>query len=71
MILILGMHHQRLKFYKICIDGDPELTLTISQQGQIWLPVHLNGKNFYKVIKWEEPAANYQITRKFIFLKDF
>ena len=58
MILKLVMQHQGLKFYKVCINGDPELTLTISQQGQIWSPVHLNGKNFYKTIKWEEPAAS-------------
>ena len=27
MILKLGMLHQRLKFYKVCINGDPGLTL--------------------------------------------
>ena len=28
MILKLGMQHQRLKFYKVYINGDPGLTLT-------------------------------------------
>ena len=28
MILILGMHHRGLEFYKVYINGDPELTLT-------------------------------------------
>ena len=28
MILKLGMQHRGLKFYKVCINGDPGLTLT-------------------------------------------
>ena len=28
MILKLGMQHPGLKFYKVYINGDPELTLT-------------------------------------------
>ena len=33
--------------------------------------MRLNGKDYYKVIKWEKLAANYQINRRFIFLKAF
>ena len=29
-----------LKLYKVYINGDPWLTLTFLQQGQIWSPVH-------------------------------
>ena len=28
MVLKLGMHHLGLKLYKVCINGDPGLTLT-------------------------------------------
>ena len=28
MILKLGMQHRGLKLYKVCINGDPGLTLT-------------------------------------------
>ena len=43
----------------------------ILRQGQIWLPVRLNWKNCYKVIRWEKLAANDQINRRFIFWKKF
>ena len=33
MILKLGMHHWGLKIYKVCINGDPELTLIYSMAG--------------------------------------
>ena len=36
MILKLGMQHRELKLYKVCINGDPGLTLTIKGQCQIW-----------------------------------
>ena len=45
MILILGMKHQAMKLYKVCINHDLGMTLTFLRHGQLRLPMHLNGKN--------------------------
>ena len=45
MILKLGMKHQAIELYKICINHDPGMTLTFLRQGQLRAPMHLNGKN--------------------------
>ena len=50
MILKLGMQHMGLKLYIVYINDDSGLTLTYLQQGQIGLPVRLNGENCYIVI---------------------
>ena len=42
MILKLGMHHQRLKFYKGYINDNPGLSLTYFTESQIGSPVRLN-----------------------------
>ena len=44
MILQLGMKHQAMELYKLCINHDPGMTLTFLQQGQLRLPTHLNGE---------------------------
>ena len=44
MILKLGMKHQAMELYKVYINHDPGMTLTILQQGQHRSPMHLNGK---------------------------
>ena len=45
MILILGMKHQAMKLYKVCINHDLGMTLTFLRHGQLRPPMHLNGKN--------------------------
>ena len=45
MIFKLGMKHQAIELYKVCINHDPGMTLTFLQQGQLRPPMHLNGKN--------------------------
>ena len=50
MILKLGMKHQAIELYKVYINPDPEMIFTFLQQGQIRLPMHLNGGNCYNVI---------------------
>ena len=45
MILRLGMKHQAMELYKVCINHDPGMTLTFLQQGQLRLPTHLNVEN--------------------------
>ena len=50
MILNLGMTHQAIELYKVCINHDPGMTLTFLWQGQLRLPMHLNGKNCNNVI---------------------
>ena len=63
MILKLGMKHQAMELYKICINHDPEMTLTFLRQGQLRPPMHLNGKigkchlmakNLLRMSKWTE-----------------
>ena len=44
MLLRLRMQHWGLKLYKVCINGNPGLTLTQFTAMSNWLPVHLNGK---------------------------
>ena len=45
MILILGMKHQAMKLYKVCINHDLGMTLTFLRHGHLRPPMHLNGKN--------------------------
>ena len=47
MILKLGMKHQAMELYKVCINHDPGMTLTFLQQGQLRLSMHLNGEICY------------------------
>ena len=49
MTLKLGMQRWMLEYYQVCSNDDPELTLTILQQGQIWSLMLLYGK---KVKQW-------------------
>ena len=44
MILKLGMKHQAMELFKVCINHDPGMTLTFLWQGQLRLPKHLNGE---------------------------
>ena len=50
MILKLGMKHQAIELYKVCINHDPVMTLTFLRQGQLGWSMHLNGENCYNVI---------------------
>ena len=45
MILKLGMKHQGEELDKVYISHDPWMTLTYLRQGQLGLPMHLNGEN--------------------------
>ena len=49
MILILGMKHQAMKLYKVCINHDLGMTLTFLRHGQLRPPMHLNGKKQEKM----------------------
>ena len=61
MILKLGMKHQAIELYKVCINHDLDL---LSRQGQLRPPMHLNGekigkcqlmaKNLLGMSKWTE-----------------
>ena len=44
IILKLGMKHQAIEFYKVCINHDSGMTLTFLRQGQLRPPMHLNVK---------------------------
>ena len=44
MILKLGMKHQAIELYKVCINHDPGMTLTYFT-GQHRSPMHLNGEH--------------------------
>ena len=76
MILKLDMKHQALELYQICINHDPgmTLTLTVLQQGQVRLPMHLNRKKIGKchlMAKGKKLAKNEQMERRFMIMKIF
>ena len=61
MILKLGVKHQAIELYKVCLYHDPGMTSSFLQQGQLRLPMHLNdtnrkmsfnGKNLLGMSKW-------------------
>ena len=62
MILKLGMKHQAMELYKVCINRDPFL-----RQGQVRSLMHLNGEKSENVIL----ARNEQMDRRFMFMKIF
>ena len=55
MILKLGMKHQAMELYKVCINHDPGMTLIFLWQGQLRPPMHLNVK---KIGKYHLMAKN-------------
>ena len=70
MILKLGMQHRALQLYKVCINGDPGLTVTYFMATSNLFSCAFEWEKFYKVIKWEKLAADYQIKKKiYIFEK--
>ena len=60
MTLKLGMHHRVLKFYDVCSNDDPELTLTFLRQGQIWSLMVLYGEKG-KTINFSESIIVYDV----------
>ena len=48
MILKLGIKHQAMELYKVCINHDPGMILTFLWQGQLRPPMHLNVKKIGK-----------------------
>ena len=56
MILKLGMQHWGLKFYKVCINGDPGLTLTYFTAGSN-LEVKAFLKEKVKTVDFSETIA--------------
>ena len=73
MILKLGMKHQTMELYKVCINHDPGMTLTFLRQGQPRPPMHLNGEKIGKChfIAKKKLARNEQMDRIFMFMKIF
>ena len=72
MILKLGMKHQAMELYKVCINHDPGMTLTFLQQGQLRPPMHLNGKNKKMPFNVKKKLArNEQMDKRFMFMKIF
>ena len=65
MILKLGMKHQAMELFKVCINHDPGLTLTFFRV------MHLNGKNRKISFNGRKLARNEQMDRKFMFMKIF
>ena len=63
MILKLGMKHQAIELYKVCINHDPGMTLTYftarsTEAAQAFelgfFLIHLEGKTCSKLAKWTE-----------------
>ena len=50
MILKLGMKHQAIELYRVCVNHDPVVTLTYFTARSHRSPMHLNGENCLNVI---------------------
>ena len=66
MILKLGMKHQAIELYKVCIKHDPGMNLTFVRQGQLTSPMHLMGKNQKMSFNGRKLARNEQMDRIFV-----
>ena len=72
MILKLGMLHRGYKLYKVYINGDLGLTLTyFTAMSNLFAYVLEWEKLLQSNLNGEKLAGNYQINRRFIFLKTF
>ena len=71
MILKLGMKHQAMELYKVCINHDPGMTLTFLRQVQLRSPMYLNGKNRKMSFNGRKLARNERMDRRFMFMKIF
>ena len=60
MILKLGMQHWGLKFYKVCIYGDPGLTLTYFT-ARSNLEIYAFLKENVKTVDFSETIAAYDL----------
>ena len=61
MILKLGMKHQAMELYKVCINHDPGMTLTFFTARSTWVAhafelgkCHLTAENLLGISKWPE-----------------
>ena len=71
MSLKLGMKHQAMELYKVCINHDHGVTLTFFTARSTRPPMHLNGKNRKMLFNGKELARNEQMDRRFMFMKIF
>ena len=71
MILKLCMKHLGMEFYKVYINHDPGMILTLLRQGQLRSPMHLNGKNRKMSCNGRKLARNEQMDRRFMLMKIF
>ena len=72
IILKLGMNHQEMELYKVCINHDPGMTLTFLRQGKLRSYMHLDGKKNRKMsTNSKKLARNEQMDRIFMFMKIF
>ena len=71
MVLKLGMKHQAIELYNVCINHDPGMTLTFLQQGQVRPPMHLNRKIGNCDLMEKKLARNKQMERRFMIMKIF
>ena len=52
MILKFGMQHEGLKFYKVCINNDPGLTLTYFTARSNWVAYTFEGGKLFQSHLW-------------------
>ena len=72
MILKLGMKHQALGLYKVCINHDPGMTLTCFTARSTWVTHAFEWeKNRKMSINGKKLARNEQMDRIFMFMKIF
>ena len=62
MTLKLGMRHWLLKYYQICSNDDPVLTLTYFTARSDLVPfVFLYGKMLLKVVDFQEAVEAFEV----------
>ena len=64
----LGVEHCWLKYYNVCINHDPVLTLIQLMARSTWVTQAFEWGNLLNVIKREKPAGNWQMDRILIIL---
>ena len=67
MILKLGMNHQAMELYKVCINHDPEMTLTYFTARPTWVA---NAFDWGK-LDGGKLAGSMQMDRRFMLMKQF
>ena len=71
MILKLGMKHQAMELYKVCINHDPGMTLTFFTARSTSVAHAFEWEKIGTSFNGRKLARNEQMDRRFMFMKIF